>query len=32
VDIWGEVVPALQLVPDTQGEFQGGLGVTFWIK
>ena len=32
VDVWGEVVPALQLAPDTQGEIQGGVGVTFWIK
>jgi hypothetical protein len=32
VDIWGEVVPALQLVPDTEGRIQGGVGVTFWIK
>jgi hypothetical protein len=28
VDIWGEVVPALQLLPDTQGEIHGGIGVT----
>lgn len=32
VDVWGELVPALRLVPDTQAEFQGGIGVTLWIK
>jgi hypothetical protein len=32
VEIWGEVAPALRLVPDTAPELQGGIGVTFWLK
>jgi hypothetical protein len=32
VDIWGEIDPALQLVPDTTPELQGGIGVTFWLR
>lgn len=32
VDIWLEADPALELVPDTQAQFQCGLGVTFWLK
>jgi hypothetical protein len=32
VDIWGEVAPALRVVPDTEPVLQGGLGVTFWLK
>jgi hypothetical protein len=32
VDVWGEVVPALQIIPDTKAQIQGGIGLTFWIK
>jgi hypothetical protein len=32
VDVWGEIAPALRVVPDTAPELQGGLGVTFWLK
>jgi hypothetical protein len=32
VDVWGEIVPALRIIPDTKPEIQGGIGVTFWIK
>lgn len=31
IDVWAEVDPALQLAPDTEAEFQGGLGLTFWL-
>jgi hypothetical protein len=31
MDAWGEVAPALQIIPDTKAEFQGGLGVTVWL-
>jgi hypothetical protein len=32
IDVWAEVAPALELVPETQAAFQGGLGLTFWLK
>lgn len=32
VDVWVEVDPALQIIPDTEAELQGGLGITFWLK
>ena len=32
VDVWAEVAPALKLVPETEAAFQGGLGLTFWLK
>lgn len=32
VDLWVEIAPALELVPDTEPELQGGLGVTFWLR
>ncbi|MCL4304718.1 hypothetical protein KJZ99_02290 [bacterium] len=31
MDVWAEVAPALELAPDTQGRFQGGIGLTFWL-
>ncbi|MFZ5434359.1 MAG: hypothetical protein ACOZB3_11390 [Calditrichota bacterium] len=31
VDVWAEIDPALQLAPETEAEFQAGLGVTFWL-
>jgi len=31
VDLWAEVAPALQVIPDTEAEFHGGLGVTLWL-
>ena len=32
IDVWAEVAPALELVPETEADFQGGLGLTFWLK
>jgi hypothetical protein len=32
VDVWGEIDPAMQLIPDTTPELQGGIGLTFWIR
>jgi hypothetical protein len=32
VDVWGEVAPALQVIPNTEAEFQGGLGATLWLR
>jgi len=31
IDAFAEVAPALQVLPDTEAEFFGGLGVTFWL-
>jgi hypothetical protein len=31
LDAWGEVAPALEIVPDTKAQLQGGLGVTLWL-
>ena len=31
VDAWAEIDPALQVLPDTQAEFQAGIGITFWL-
>ena len=32
VDVWAEIDPGLQLMPDTEAEMQGGIGVTLWLK
>jgi hypothetical protein len=32
VDLWVEIDPGLQLIPDTEAEIMGGVGVTFWIR
>jgi hypothetical protein len=32
VDAWVEVDPGLRLIPDTDADLMGGIGVTFWIK
>ena len=32
IDMWVEIDPALQLIPDTEADLMGGIGVTFWIK
>jgi hypothetical protein len=32
VDLWLEIDPGLQLLPDTEAELMGGVGITFWIK
>lgn len=32
VDVYGEIVPALKLVPETEALLQGGIGITFWVK
>lgn len=31
IDVWAEVAPALQVIPGTEAEFHGGLGVTLWL-
>lgn len=28
---WGEVAPALEIAPDTQPQFQFGVGLTYWL-
>lgn len=30
-EIFGEVVPALRLIPDTKARFQGGVGFLIWL-
>ncbi len=32
VDVWVEIDPALQVLPDTEAELQGGIGLTIWLK
>jgi hypothetical protein len=32
VDVWAEAAPGLELLEDTEAIFQGGIGVTFWLK
>ena len=31
LEVFGEVVPALRLVPDTQAQLQGGVGFLVWF-
>ncbi len=31
VDVFGELVPVLDLVPDTDFEFEGAIGARFWF-
>jgi hypothetical protein len=31
-DVWLEVDPALKLIPETDGDFMGGIGITFWLR
>ena len=32
VDLWAEIDPGLQLLPDTDAALMGGIGITFWIR
>ena len=32
VDVWIEADPGLRLIPETEADMMGGVGVTFWIR